>query len=68
MNVADDGIRIYANPWYDDRVIELWKITYTWIDCRAKCYENEHTSLTWIYLPWVKIWMEFVIILQKKML
>ena len=52
MNIGDDRIRTYANPNYDDRVIELWRVEYTWVDYRAKFYIGEQTSLTWIHLPY----------------
>ena len=40
------GCRERTKTIHDDRGIELWKTRYTWIDYRAKFYENELTSLT----------------------
>ena len=50
--VGDDRIRCYRNPWFDDRTVELWRTTYSWVDYSARFWLNEETSLTWIYLPY----------------
>ena len=52
VNVGDDRVRYYRNPWYDDRTLELWKVHYAWIDYGAKFWKGEQTSLTWIFKPY----------------
>ena len=52
INVGDDRVRMYANPWYDDRVTEKWRCRYSWVDYKARFYEGETTSLTWIFQPY----------------
>jgi hypothetical protein len=52
LHIGDDRVVYYVNPRFDDRVIELWRSPYTWIDYAARFYEGEITPLTWCYLPY----------------
>ena len=52
LKVGDDRVRYYRNPMYDDRTVELWTVKYSWVDYSAKFWENEETSLTWVYKPY----------------
>ena len=50
--IGDDRIRYYRNPLFDDRTVELWRVSAPWIDYECRFYEEEITDLTWIYLPY----------------
>ena len=52
LPIGDDRVRCYRNPYYDDRVVELWRVRFSWIDYGCKFYEGEISSLTWIYMPY----------------
>ena len=53
LNIGDDRVRFYTNPFFDDAVIELWRVNYTYnIDYKAAFWENEQTSLTWAFKPY----------------